>query len=552
MAVLKQTTEEQDIFRDCMKNNPQSVWGQTFSSLAPKDSELESHFKEVEAMKAQVKNMLLNSRREITENIQFINLLCRLGVAYHFDDEINEQLNHIFTILPKVLEDNDYELFTLANLFRILRQYGYRMDCNVFKKFQDEEGEFKEGIANDIKGILSLYEACFLAIPGDDILDEALVFTRKHLENSARNSSHNLQKHIRNSLSCASHRTVERLDALQYILFYEEDKSADQNLLKFAKLDYNALQLLYKKELALVSSWWKELNVAEKLPYARDRLVESYMFTVISIFERQYSIARMLICKYTVIVTLMDDTYDSYGTLDELRLLTIALQRSTMEAVDELPESMKYLYKVIRELIKHDDTQECSCKTTYATEMMIELATAYNREAIWQIERKAPSFDEYMKNGKVTSAYDILTSAFILGVENMGMKEILWVQNDPDIVVGAKLYTRFRNDISKDKMTKEISRGDFPKATHCYAIEYDMSQDQATQAILKILESKWKAMNDDLVKPNTTVPRILLKYTLNYARGSFLMSFNQDIDLFTYAHNLKPLITSLFINPLSM
>ncbi|XP_065847200.1 terpene synthase 5-like [Euphorbia lathyris] len=542
------TKAEQDIFRGCLKNQPRSFWGQTFASLSPMDSELESHTKQVETMKIKVKNMLLHSTEELTYNIRFIDLLCRLGVSYHFEDEINKQLNHIFTILPKLLEDNDYDIYTLASLFRVLRQHGFKMSCDVFKKFQDEDEKFKEDIANDVKGIICLYEACFLAIPGEDILDEALSFTRKHLEILADNSSPHLQKHIRNSLMYPSHRTIERLDALNYISFYEEDEYADETLLKFVKLDYNRLQLLYRKELASLSRWWKDLNVAENLPYARDRLVEAYMWAVGFIFEPQYSISRMFICKYISLLTPVDDTYDSYGTIEELQLLTTAFQRFTVEAVDELPEYMKFLYKLVFQLTEDDDAQGCSCKTTFAREMIKELVIGYNVEAIWLKERKAPSFDEYMKNGNVTSTYNSLTSAFILGIENIGMKEILWIRNDPEIIVGAKFHPRFLNDINGVR-TDETKRGDCLKAVDCYMIQYGVSQDEAIKAILKILENKWKGMNEDLLKP-TTLPRILLKYTFNFARTGIF--FYQGTDYFTYGHNMKQHITSLFINPLPM
>ncbi|XP_065851286.1 terpene synthase 5-like [Euphorbia lathyris] len=548
MAVQTPTTPEQDILRGCLKNLPRSVWGQTFASLAPHDSELESHMKEVEVMKVKVKNMLFKSREELTTNIQFINLLCRLGVSYHFEDEIDEQLNGIFTMLPKLLEDNDYDLGTLANLFRVLRQYGYKMTCDVFEKFKDGDGEFKEGIANDVKGILCLYEACFLAIRGEDILDEALAFTRKHLAILVENSSPHLQKFIRNSLMYPSHRTMERLDALHYISFYEEDEPADETLLKFSKLDYNGLQLLYRKELALISKWWNDLNIAENIPYARDRLVETYMWALGSVFEPQYSIARILVYKFVALMTTMDDTYDSYGTIDEIRILTDALQRFTIDAVDELPEYMKFLYRVLFDFIEKKDTQEYSYKATFVKEMIQELATSYQLERIWNTYRKAPSFDEYIKIGKVTGGYDGTAAAFVLGVKNMGMNEISWIRNNPEIAVGSSLSLRLLNDID-GVLTDETNRGEFPKAVDCYTIQYGVSQDEAIKAIKKILENKWKEMNEDLLKP-TMVPRILLKYTLNYGRMSIL--FYQGTDLFTYGHNMKEHITSLFINPLPM
>ncbi|WCJ32790.1 Terpene synthase 5 [Euphorbia peplus] len=548
MAAPTPTKPEQDIFRGCLKNQPRSVWGQTFASLAPLDSELESRLEEVETMKVKVKNMLLHSASELINNIQLINLLCRLGVSYHFEEEINEQLNHIFTILPKLLEDNDYDLCTLGNLFRILREYGYKMTCDVFEKFKDGDGEFTKDIANDVKGILSLYEASFLLMPGENILDEAMAFTRKHLEILAKNSSPHLQKHFRNSLMYPSHHTIGRLNTLHYISFYEEDNSANETLLIFAKLDYNRIQLVYRKELALLSMWWESFNVVENIPYARDRLVETYIWTIGMMFEPQYGISRMLICKYMAVLTLMDDTYDSYGTIDELKLFTAALQRITIDVVDELPEYMKFLYKVIVELIEDHDTQGCSSKTNFVREKMAEIATGYNLEAIWLKERKAPSFDEYMKNGKVTSVYDMITSVLFLGMNNMGTKEITWIRNEPKIVVGAKLHPRFLNDINSLR-TDETKREDFPKAVDCYTIQYGVSQDEAIEAILKMLQNKWKEMNEDFLKPHT-IPRILLKYTLNYARTSIF--FYGDTDLFTYIHNTKEYVASFFINPLSM
>ncbi|WCJ20864.1 Terpene synthase 5 [Euphorbia peplus] len=528
------------------EDNLDSVWGETFDSLVPLDSELESHFKEIEATKVNVRNMLLcYSTKELTEKIEFINLLCRLGISYHFLDEINEQLHCLFIILPKLLEDNNYELCTLANLFRLLREYGYKMTCDVFKKFKDGNGEFKEDIANDVKGMLCLYEACFLATHGEDILDEALAFTKKRLNFLAQNSSPHLLNHIRNTLMNPCHRTIERLNAFHYISFYEEDEFANRTLLKFAKLDYNGLQLLYRKELALLSRWWKNSNVGKNFPYARDRLVEAYMWAVGAVFEPQYSVSRMLLCKYVAVATLLDDFYDSYGTVDEIQLLTMALQSFSVDAIDELPDYMKFLCKLVFEITENVDNEGCSCKATFSKEMIKELVIGLHKEAIWRKGTKAPSFDDYMRNGKVTCGYDAFTSAFILGVENMGMKEILWIRDDPEIVVGAKLHARFLNDISG--VRKDETRGEFPKAVDCYMIQYGMSQDEAVEAILKILESKWKKMNEDLLK-STAVPKILLKYTFNYTRSSIFLY--QDIDLFTYGHNMMPIVLSLMINPL--
>ncbi|WCJ19614.1 Terpene synthase 5 [Euphorbia peplus] len=312
------------------------------------------------------------------------------------------------------------------------------------------------------------------------------------------------------------------------------------------------------KELALLSEWWEDLNVAKNIPYGRDRLIETYMWVFGTVFEPQYSNARMLLCKFIAVIAILDDTYDSYGTIDELRLLTDALNRFTPNAANELPQYFKYLYKIILEFAENDEQDTALAKPllsgksytllTNSNYQIQELAACYLLEATWQKEKEAPSFVEYRKNGKVTSGYDVVASVFLLEVENMSMNEILWMKNDPEIAVGAKLHLRLMNDID-GVLTDEMNREDFPKAVDCYTIQYGVSKAEAIEALQNILENQWKKMNEDLLKP-ITVPKILLKYTLNYSRTSIF--FYQGTDLYTYGHNLKEYLTSFFINPLLM
>jgi len=44
-------------------------------------------------------------------------------------------------------------------------------------------------------------------------------------------------------------------------------------------------------------------------------------------YETEYSIPRKITSKLIVCISLLDDTYDAYGTIQELELLTQAIQR---------------------------------------------------------------------------------------------------------------------------------------------------------------------------------------------------------------------------------
>ncbi|GMQ02952.1 hypothetical protein CsSME_00048955 [Camellia sinensis var. sinensis] len=48
-----------------------------------------------------------------------------------------------------------------------------------------------------------------------------------------------------------------------------------------------------------------------------------------------------------LLLSVTDDTYDAYGTYDELKLYTNAVQRWDASAMDELPDYMKALYRAL-------------------------------------------------------------------------------------------------------------------------------------------------------------------------------------------------------------
>ena len=103
--------------------------------------------------------------------------------------------------------------------------------------------------------MLSLYEAAYLGVSGEDILDQALAFTRPFLECYIDKSiSDGFEKQIiSNSLKYPLHRGMPRVEARQYISLYQVDESRDAMLLNFAKLDFNRVQLLHQKELSYIS-----------------------------------------------------------------------------------------------------------------------------------------------------------------------------------------------------------------------------------------------------------------------------------------------------------
>lgn len=120
----------------------------------------------------------------------------------------------------------------------------------------DKNGEFKEEIiGNDVKGVLSLYEASYVRGHGEDILEKALVFTKGHLMRILPEIIESpLGKQVIYALEQPLHRGVPRLEARHYISIYEEDQETkNEALLRLAKLDFNLLQMLHKKEICEIT-----------------------------------------------------------------------------------------------------------------------------------------------------------------------------------------------------------------------------------------------------------------------------------------------------------
>lgn len=96
-----------------------------------------------------------------------------------------------------------------------------------------------------------MYEASFLGTYEEDILDEANKFARDHLQLAVHHLSSPLSTLVKLALELPLQKRVQRLQARSYISIYEEERK--DALLEFAKLDFNMLQSLHKRELGNIS-----------------------------------------------------------------------------------------------------------------------------------------------------------------------------------------------------------------------------------------------------------------------------------------------------------
>ncbi|CAN1252673.1 (-)-germacrene D synthase [Linum perenne] len=291
-----------------------TVWGDFFITRVFNTQETVNGWKqEIQELKEEARVMLTTRTEQLSEKLNLIEVVERLGIGYHFEPEIEEQLQLIYNG-GDVNETAD--LSTVALQFRLLRQHGYNVTSDVFNNFKNEEGTFKKELGNDVRGMLSMYEAGYLRKHGETVLDEAIEFTTAHLTNLIGTDC--MGERVTRALKGPLWKRVEKHEQLFFISSYEREEGHNQMLLELAKLSWNVLQDLYQQELRDITKWWIELDFAKKLSFARDRLVEVYFWAVGTMWEPKFSLSRYLLTKTTVLISITDDMYDVHGTNDEL------------------------------------------------------------------------------------------------------------------------------------------------------------------------------------------------------------------------------------------
>ncbi|XP_073046755.1 germacrene A synthase-like [Primulina eburnea] len=527
-----------------------SLWGDQFLKFTWDNEITEKYSKEIDLLKDEVKINLKNPGSEMVDTINLIDKLERLGISYHFEDEVEQKLEQYFGLNTNY-EDEAYDLNTVSLHFRLFRQHGLHLTSEIFNKFRDSAGKFDESLKTDVKGLLSLYEAAHLRKHNEDILDDALVFTTECLKSMAPNLKPPLKKQVEHALMQPLHFGYQRFESYHYISVYEDDEySRDEPLLQFAKLDYNAVQMLHKQELCELSRWWRELNLLSKLPYARDRLVECYFWTVGTYHLPRYSRGRVMLAKIIKMLSLIDDTFDAYGTIEELEAFTMAIRRWDFKEADVLPKYMKPLYTAILKLygeFKEElATEERSYVVDYTINALKEQVRSYNVEAKWFIEGYSPPFSEYLSNALTTASYHFLSNGSLMGMDFATKREFEWLNMMPRMLRACQEICRLVDDIATYKIEK--GRGQKSTGIDCYIKENGVTMEEAINKIDEMVVAAWKDINDNFKKPFPCSKEVLL-IILNFTRIIDVAYKNYEDGYTEPEKVLKPLIVAMSVEP---
>ncbi|AQK41285.1 terpene synthase10 [Zea mays] len=323
-----------------------SLWGDFFVKYKPPTAPKRGHMTErAELLKEEVRKTLKAAANQITNALDLIITLQRLGLDHHYENEISELLRFVYSSS----DYDDKDLYVVSLRFYLLRKHGHCVSSDVFTSFKDEEGNF---VVDDTKCLLSLYNAAYVRTHGEKVLDEAITFTRRQLEASLLDPLEPaLADEVHLTLQTPLFRRLRILEAINYIPIYGKEAGRNEAILELAKLNFNLAQLIYCEELKEVTLWWKQLNVETNLSFIRDRIVECHFWMTGACCEPQYSLSRVIATKMTALITVLDDMMDTYSTTEEAMLLAEAIYSITKESFEWLltyPELAKSLMNISR------------------------------------------------------------------------------------------------------------------------------------------------------------------------------------------------------------
>ncbi|KAJ0962180.1 hypothetical protein J5N97_030008 [Dioscorea zingiberensis] len=319
----------------------------------------------------------------------------------------------------KTLDHSDYDQVKVRTEVVLLKEE-VRCLTYVFSHFKDEKGCFRVSLKNDVKGMLSLYEASFLGFDGEETLEEARNFTTKHLGDLIPCIHPHLKIKVELSLELPLHWRTPRLEARW---------------------------------------WWKKLGLREKTSFARDRLLECYFSAVGIVFHPEYGFCREELTKAGALVTTLDDVYDVYGSLHELQLFTKAVERWECNGSENLPEYMKIcynsLYNTADELANKILILEGWDAMPYIRKMWTDLCKAFLVEAEWYHNGYKPSLEEYLNNGWMSVSGTVaMVLVFLLSKQRKTKEALQHLMHYPNLIRSSSMIFRLCNDLATSAVYK--------------------------------------------------------------------------------------------------
>lgn len=484
--------------------------------------------------------------------VETITKLCLSNVLHN---EVKDALASVVSNLNKHNAVFEEGILGASLCFRLLRQHGYNISQDMFVNFIDDMDLLKEtpGSRFDLRGVLELFEASHLAIEGEEIMEKAKAFSYQYLSDNYLDMDVNLAKEVAYASEIPCHRKVLWFDVRRQIHNYELEHDKNLILLELAKLNFNIVQAMHLEDLKELSRWWKNLGLIENISFTRDRLVESFLWTVGVAFEPHHALLRKCLTKVVTFVLVLDDAYDIYGTLEELECFTRLVKRWDYQEDGQLPECMRICFRALvttTNEIANDIQKEKGWNDISAFLKMAwaDFCKALLLEAYWYKKCCMPSLENYLKSAWISSSGPSLALIILLCTADGKSEELQdKLEDSQDLIYNTSLIIRLLND--QGTSGEEFNRGDAPSSILCYMEEASVTEDIAREHMKAIIDSAWSKINMELLSASRE-QQTYVNLVINTARVCHVIY--QKGDAFSVQDgDTKKKIKRLLIEPLA-
>ncbi|CAN1311348.1 Ent-kaur-16-ene synthase, chloroplastic [Linum perenne] len=331
----------------------------------------------------------------IHTRLLLVDAVQSLGIYRHFLDEIRVKLDEIY----KCWQQGDEEIFldptTCAMAFRLLRLNRYPVSSDVFSRFTEDLfwNDTLEGYLKDERAVLELHKASNLIYLEDSILEEQQLWTHQFLvklldEQSSDSNYEDLNQRPRPQ-NCFN--------------------SWGERIAKLAAGDFNSLQSSYRTELQHLMLWLEEKGMDE-MSFAKVRMGYCYYSAAATFSDPNHSDARILYAKHAILVSLVDDMFDMFGTHDDLLNIVHLFETWNVNAPKAEFNSplVKTLYWAIHSTICENVEKAFPLQGRSIMDHLVELWTdilkSMLKEAEWSKTNTLPTFEEYFTNATISLA----------------------------------------------------------------------------------------------------------------------------------------------------
>nr|QIQ55999.1 putative terpene synthase 8 [Eremophila drummondii] len=510
-------------------NYKPSLWDFEFIQSLNSKYKDEGYLRRASELQVQVEKLMEEAMlsKPVIEQLELIDYLQRLALSDHFEHQIKKILSCIYEeeYKKKNHEPRGRDMYATALAFRLLRQHGFSVSQDIFDCFKNkDDGGFKASLTDDTRGLLQLYESSFQSVEGEMTMDQAREFATFHLE---RKLDHGLISDdddllVRRSLELPFHWGVPWIEARWFIGVYARRRDVmNPTVLELAKLDFNIRQAIHQEELKSVSRWSKNIRLAEKLPFVRDRVVESFIYASGFVEPRDCGNARIANAIFSYLLITIDDIFDVYGTLEELQLYTHAIDRWDIQWINHLPDYMQIsylaLYNFINEVACGYLIDQGSIIIPRMKKSLADFTNSYLQEANWYHSGHTPSVDEYLENGWLSAGGPTMSYLTFFALKNPFKKEAIQGLDDyHNILRLPSMVTRLVNDIGT--FSVEMEKGDAATAIQCSMNETGASKEEASEHIRSLIREAWKKLNAEALDAESIFSRAFIKSCVNYCR----------------------------------